>query len=244
MFANEPGQIRFTEDFHEQTRGSLLPDHPIHVEFADARIPDEPTGSARLEGRVRFDGGPILTVPLQLRSSWRNIDPGLTESGEGNYWVATIAPPSGSRAMCIWFVKTGPSGRQYYDSHFGENYWFRFTPNDLNVVDATLDEHGFRVVIEASSDVTSIEAHYLILNRGLASGVAPLKLTGVTDLGMEQWIGVAPLDPKAVVSFVVFYTAGGRTYRDDNQRRNYLAPDPDAVLTARRAAQLAATPNS
>jgi hypothetical protein len=235
-FAKQPGQIRFTEDFHEQTRGALLPGQPISLEFADSRIPDEPTGAARIEAWVQFDGGQSLRVPLALSHGWRDLDPALTEPGEGNLWTGTFTPPVGASEMSIWFVKTGPSGQRYYDSRFGENYWFRFTGDDLNVLDATVDAAGFHVEVEAATDVTSLEAHYQVLNAELAPGVVALSQKGPVSSGMNKWAGSAPLHRSAVVSFKLVYTAGGRTYTDDNQRRGYLAPDPEPILAAQRTA--------
>src|SRR5262245_26680782 len=97
MFSSEPAQIRFTEDYHEQLRGCLLPGKPIYVEFADVRIREEPSGAARMLMCVQFDRGPAENVLLHLRSTWRNINPDLTEPGEGNFWCATFIPPEGCR---------------------------------------------------------------------------------------------------------------------------------------------------
>src|SRR6266702_944166 len=131
IFTSEPAHIRFTENYHEQVRGCLLPGKPIYVEFADVRIREEPSAAARVLMCAQFDRGPAQHVLLHLRSSWRNINPGLTEPGEGNFWCGTLTPPQDSREISVWFVKTGPSGSQYYDSRFGADYWFRFTSLDL-----------------------------------------------------------------------------------------------------------------
>jgi hypothetical protein len=235
MFAKEPGQIRFTEDFHEQTRGSLLPGQSIDLEFADSRIPDESTGLAHLDAWIQFDGGPAEVVPLKLRQGWRDIDPALTERGEGNLWVGNTTPPPGAKEMCIWFVKTGPSERKYYDSRFGKNYWFRFTANDVDVLKATVDDSGFNLEVEAAPEITSVEAMYQILNAGPVSGVLPLVPVVASREGKSGWAGSVSVDPHAVVSFTLSYTAGGRTYTDDNHRRGYLAPDPGPILAARRS---------
>jgi hypothetical protein len=235
VFEKQPGQIRFTEDFHEQPRGSLLPGQPIDLEFADSRIPEEPTGAAWLEACVQFDGGPVVTVPLHLRQGWRDIDPALTERGEGNLWVGTVTPPEGTKEMSIWFKKTLPSGKQYYDSRFGSNYWFRFPQVDLKLLSATVDETGFQVEIEAVPEITSTQVEYHILNAGAAPGVLSLAPAGSGVDSKRRWTGSASIDARSVVSFAIVYTAGGHTYTDDNQRRGYLAPDPEAILAAKRA---------
>ena len=236
IFENEPGQIRFTEDFKQQTRGSLRPGQPIDLEFADSRIPDEPTGAASLEACVQFNKGAVVATPLRLRQGWRTINPALTEPGEGNLWVGRFTPPAGTTEMCIWFVKTGPSGRKYYDSRFGKNYWFRFVELDLDILSATVDAKGFHLDIETSGEVTSVEARYNILNAGAVAGVLPLSVKSDKSKDKKLWVGSAPLNPKAVVSFAVVYSANGHSYTDDNQRRGYLAPDPTLILGKTRVA--------
>ncbi|MEJ0040592.1 MAG: DUF6209 family protein [Gammaproteobacteria bacterium] len=243
IFASEPGQIRFTEDFHEQTRGCLLPGKPITLEFADVRIPDEPSGLAQIAACVQFDQGLAQSIPLQLRKAWRDIDPALTEAGEGNLWVGAITAPPHTRELVLWFEKVAPSGKRYYDSRFGKNYWFRFTSLDVSTPDAGVDARGFHVTVDAQSDVGSIVVPYQILNRGLVSGALELRAVDTgADSDRRTWSGSAPLDPNAVVSFDVAYTVSGRSYTDDNQRRHYTAPDPDTVLAERREAALKLSP--
>jgi hypothetical protein len=236
LFASEPGQIRFTEDFREQTRGSLLPGSSITVEFADVRIPDEPSGLARVEACIEFDTDATQRLELRLRTAWRDINPALTEPGEGNQWLGTFTPPANSREFRIWFEKTGPSGTRYYDSKFGKNYWFRFTSIDIGEPEAQVDAQGFHFVLHALEEVNAVRVSYQILNRGLTRGTTDLSIAGsAPDPQRRIWHGSAKLAPDAVIAFDISYTVHGRTYTDDNQRRHFIAPDPSTVLEQRRA---------
>jgi Family of unknown function (DUF6209) len=237
VFAREPGLIRFTEDYHENKRGAIVPGQPIRIDFADERIPQESSGAAQIDMYVRYNDGPAIRVPLHLLNSWRDIDPQLTETGEGNFWTGETTPPADARVMAIWFEKIGPSGNKYYDSRFGENYWFRFVSTDLNVSDATVDNAGFHVEVLASPEVSSIAAEYHILNHDLAEGTVTLSpdRTQSGKGGQARWTGTARLAPDSVVSFILIYTAAGRAYRDTNQRRNYLAPDPAQVMARQKS---------
>jgi hypothetical protein len=237
MFAKEPGQIRFTEEFTEQLRGCLAPGEPILLQFADTRIAEGTSGEARIVACVQYDGGPVQSVNLHLRAAWRDIDPGLTEPGEGNFWEGTITPPPGAREMSLWFVKTAPSGARYFDSRFGQNYWFRFVRQDLRSVDARIDAQGFGVNVDASEEISGVTVRYQVLNRSLASGDMTLNSSNAPTEGVNHWSGRTAMDPQAVISFDVQYMARGRSYTDDNQRRHYTVPNPDEVLEARRAAQ-------
>lgn len=233
-FYDEPGQLRFTESFRQQSRGSLLPGRTISVEFADVRIPEEPTGAANIKMHVQYDRGAPASVDLRLRAGWRSIDEKQTEPGEGNIWVAELVPPEESKQMSVWFEKIGPSGQAYYDSAAGKNYWFRFTGMDLQDLEASIGEGGFRIQVSALSEVSSVAAHYQLLNRALAKGALELVREGADNRrpGYKLWFGLEALDKDTVVSFDIVYVVDDRTFTDDNQRRHYLIPNNEKAFTA------------
>jgi hypothetical protein len=238
-FQNDPGQIRFTEDFQQQTRGCLQPGKPVDIEFADVRIPNEPTGKALVEAGIQFDGEAPIYVPMVLRNGWRTLDSRLTERGEGNLWMARFIPPAGCKEMQVWFVKTGPSGQRYYDSSLGKNYRFRFPQQDFEIMSATVGTDGFSVEIQAVPEITAIEIDYQILNAGTQRAALSLQPQARLVNGKKKWIGSCPMAKTAVVSFAVIYTVDCRTYKDCNQRRGFLAPDRTSTVQsapARRAA--------
>jgi hypothetical protein len=240
VFEHEPGQIRFTEAYRLKARGAVLPGRPLLIEFADTRIADEPSGQARVDAWIVFNDKPAFSLPLALHNGWRDVDPSLTEPGEGNLWIGSLTPPADATEMTVWFTKTGPSGRTYYDSQYGANYHVRFAARDVQVEDATIGPAGLQVVVRGAGDVTDVAVEFDVLNEGGVHGRLPLRRGDLDADGRTLWTGAMQVNPRAVLSLAVAYSAGGRTWRDDNDRRGYPVPDPQAEV-AGRATSTAAT---
>jgi hypothetical protein len=154
------------------------------------------------------------------------------DTGEGTILVCRIEVPQYTDHLSIWFLNTGKSGAQYWDSNFGKNYIFRFVVEDLENehVEIVHDPNGplswFNVEVTASPDVSDLAVLYRIMNDPAASQEdkrLPLTPEGPPDgAGKRKWKGSAPVPEKAVVRFTFAYNAYGNPHTDTNSGKGYL----------------------
>lgn len=246
MGRGQAPQITFTLDFHQLLTGELGPGARCAVRYDPLRmVPRD--GSFRhgdpahpVTGYARFRTGGEVTS-FALHSPMGIIDePDVDITGQGTALVGMFDVPADAEGVELWFGYTAPSGETRWDSAFGNNYHFRFSHADIEVLaaDVTSDPQtpysGFSVEVSALPAVTSITARYRVVNDRAdphARHEVPLSRTGEDDDGRALWsvAGVA-VPYQAVITFDLVYVVGGRTFKENNQGRYFLAPRPRTVL--------------
>ena len=107
-------------------------------------------------------------LPGQLRRSV--VGPELSlEAGEGTMMRGQIELPADADHLALWFLNTGATGAQYWDSNSGTNFVFRFVAEDLEVESAkvTRDAHAarswFRVAISATAEGAATQMYRYVV---------------------------------------------------------------------------------
>jgi hypothetical protein len=237
MFAGDPPRITFTKDFRQLVHGDLRPGSVVTLVYDADRLPDE---RSEVEGRKAWtirayyqfsEQGQIGTIDLWSETG-EVLTKRSTEVGEGTMMTGRITIPADAESLTIWFVNTGSSGAEYWDSHFGQNYQFRFVVEDLEIdsVAMTRDPKGeaaqFQISVTAESEVSELAATYRVMNHDAPTAplhrlpLAPLEQRTPAD--KRQWQGSAPVPPDAAVRFTLSYRIDGEIHTDTNSGYGYL----------------------
>lgn len=238
-------QITFTLDFHQLLTGELGAGARCAVRYDPLRIvpPGDPYRAgdpARpVTGHVRFRAGGeaadfALHSPVGVVS-----DPDIDITGQGTVLVGAFDVPGDAEQVELWFSFVDAWGETRWDSALGANYHFRFSHEDVEVLradvasDPATPHGGFSVEVSAAPAVTGITARYRVVSDGEnshARSEAPLSRTGEDDGGRALWAvhGVA-VPYRAVLAFDLVYGVGGRTFKENNEGRYFLAPRPGNV---------------
>ncbi len=241
LFSNDPARIIFTKDFRVVVRGDLQAGRPAKILYDAARLPSERSeeNGAKawtIKAFYKFiEQGPVHEIDLQeglgtMQTKMSN------DTGEGTIMSCHITIPPGVDHVTLWFLNTGKSGAEYWDSNFGRNYIFRFMVDDFQVdsVEVVADPAKplawFRIETTAAPDVTGIEVEYRVVNQPAGVPVRelnpPRSLTltpvGSPDgSGKRKWSGSAPVPQNAVIKFSFQYTAWGNVHYDTNSGQDY-----------------------
>lgn len=246
MGRGQAPQITFTLDFHQLLTGELGPGARCGVRYDPLRIvpagdPYRHGDPARpVTGYARFHvGGEVTEVALHSPSGMPS-EPDIDITGHGSVLVGAFDVPDDAEEVELWFSFEDVWGRTQWDSAFGGNYHFRFTHDDLQVLRADVSSDpqtpysDFFVEVSAGPDVMGVTARYRVVNdpadpHGRQS--VPLSRTGEDADGRVLWsAGSVAVPYHAVLAFDLVYVAGGRTFKEDNQGRYFLAPRPRTVL--------------
>lgn len=119
-------RLRFTEQWQVYQLGSLIAGQSFELDYAVSRISaqiremlKEDTNLLRIFAHVQFDDDKTLTYPLTAIHSELPV--------RCVPIMPTVQIPPSARLMKIWFSASYRS-RDYFDSNFGENYWFVIKP--------------------------------------------------------------------------------------------------------------------
>lgn len=237
MFSHDAPRIVFTKDFRQLVHGTLQPGAAVRIVYDAERLPEERSEQQgqkawTIQAFYKFtEQGEVHTVDL-----WSETGVVLTkttnEPGEGTMVVSDIDLPSDADHLTLWFLNTGKSGAQYWDSNFGRNYIFRFVADDLHIesVSVARDQKGplswFQIEMQALPEVSDLEVVYQIMNHpeearrehrmGLTPGASIIK-------GERAWTGRTAVPEDAVVRFTLAYTAYGNPHQDTNSGKGYLS---------------------
>jgi len=217
-------QISFTRDWRQTVQGVLRPGARFTVLYDPARLPEERStynGSPawNIFAHASYSGAPAIREALQ------------TPGGADLMSQEFVIPPS-ARDVTLWFLNTGRSGREFWDSDYGANYCFRFPLLDLELVSANVIStsptpySGFQTQVLAVQEVTAITVNYSAQGHGgePLKGSVPLMLSADDPAGRGLWsvAGVA-VPYQSTVRFSFQYTVGGRTFLDDNGGKSFTA---------------------
>lgn len=238
MFPNDPPQITFTKDYRQLVHGDLLPGRTVKLIYDADRLPYE---------RSEEQGQKAWTVKAfykfveqgEVRATdlWSESGVVLTkvtnDPGEGTMMICDIDLPPDADHLTVWFLNTGKSGAQFWDSNFGKNYIFRFVVEDLHIdlAEVVHDPKDplswFRIEMLASSEVSGLAVLYRIMNDPSAvreeDTRLPLIPTGPPDSeGKCKWSATAPVPENAVVRFTLAYDSYENPHADTNSGKGYL----------------------
>jgi hypothetical protein len=232
MFPNDPVSITFTKDFQQVAHGDLLPGRTVTLNYDAERLPHERSAGWVIRAYYRLGAGAcVKSVDL-----WSETGVILTkrdeQPGQGTMLIGTIDVAADSEYLAVWFLNTGRSGTQYWDSNFGRDYYFRFVVQDLHIdlvrVAAVPDSpiSTFRIVVAARSEVSELSVLYRVMND--RSGhreehrlpLAPEQ--SAQPAGKRAWSAVTNVPEGAVIQFSLVYTAAGIAYHDTNSGIMYV----------------------
>jgi hypothetical protein len=120
-------QLVFKGDFKQDLNGELKSGTEVTILFDSERLPyerslDEKGKSAwTISAFYQFaPGEEVYTVALKPEKTSKKKTP----ESEPKFLKGVLAVPAGSEEAIIWFLNTGTTGGEYYDSDFGKNYRF------------------------------------------------------------------------------------------------------------------------
>jgi hypothetical protein len=154
---------------------------------------------------------------------------------EATLMRTSIDIPDDAEELIMWFLNTGRSGMQYWDSDYGRNFVFRFTSIDIQGEEANVTSDpatpysGFNVSVSALPVIAGVSVKFDVVSNPPDQpfgGTVPLT-TGTLANGRRQWSAHGIAVPyEARVRFSFLYTVEGRTFVDDNDGTYFWAPKP------------------
>ena len=241
LFSNDPARIVFTKDFRVVVRGDLQPGRRAKVLYDAARLPlerseDNGAKAWTIKAFYKFvEQGPVHEIDLQTETGALQTKMS-NDTAEGTIMVCHIDIPPGVDHITLWFLNTGKSGAEYWDSDSGKNYIFRFIVDDFDVdlvevvADSAKPMAWFRVDVSAAPEVTNMGVVYRVVNQpaggptheSLPHEYLALAPAGPPDSpGRRKWSGSAPVPQNAVIKLSFRYEAWGNVHTDTNSGHGY-----------------------
>ncbi len=125
-------QLVFTGDFRQDVTGELKSGAEVTILFDSERLPferslDEKGKSAwSISAFYQFAPGEEIYKVNLLPEKGRKK---TKAESEPTFLKGVLSVPPESREAIIWFLNTGTTGNEYYDSDFGKNYRFPVLPD-------------------------------------------------------------------------------------------------------------------
>jgi len=230
-FADNAPHITFTGTWQQLPFGNLVPGSTVQIAYDPARLPFErsnyngaPTWS--ITAFYRFSpNGPIASRQLDTPTG-QVVSRFSDDPVEATMMTTSIDIPADADELILWFMNTGQSGFEYWDSDYGLNYIFRFTSIDIQGENATVAGDAFAVDITSLPAIENVHVNFKIINHPPLAGSVPL-VRGIITNGRRAWSahGIA-VPAGANVWFTFTYTIDGRSFIDDNDGAGFYAPKP------------------
>jgi hypothetical protein len=240
-FEDNAPAIYFTAQWKEDAFGNFVPGQTVQIAYDPNRLPNErstyngaPTWSIVAFYQFSPDG-PVQSKPLSMPAGpppprYSN-DP-----AEATLMRTSIAIPEDAEELILWFLNSGRSGMDYWDSAYGANYVFRFTAIDIQGEEASVTSDpqtpysGFNVSLSALPVVSDVTVNFDVVSNPPDQpfgGTFPMIAGALDESGRRPWSesGI-PVPYGARVRFAFVYTVGGRTFVDDNDGTYFWAPKP------------------
>ena len=240
-FEGNAPHITFTADWRETTFGNLVPGRTVQILYDPARLPQErssyngmPTWS--ITAYYQFTAnGVVQSRQLEMPAGEPPMRFAAGDLAEASYMTTAIDIPEEASELIVWFLNTGRSGMQDWDSAYGANYVFRFTSLDIQGEEASISSDpatpysGFNVSMTALPEVENPSVTFTVTTAPPDQpfeGNAPLVAGDLVD-GRRAWSVSGVVVPyQARVRFSFRYSVGGRTFVDDNDGTGFWAPKP------------------
>lgn len=232
-------QISFTEDWQAKVQGVLRPGGRFTVRYDSNRLPEERSTSDgqptwNIFAFASFSGAPAVREALK------------TPGGKG-LMTQEFEIPSDARDITMWFMNTGRSGREFWDSHYGANYCFRFPQLDLELVSASVvasaPTSGFQLQVLAAQEVSAITVNYSAQPPGggePVTGFTSLNISLDDPTGRALWsVAGVEVPFQSTVRFFFYYSVGERTFMSDNEGKGFVASPPLTVVDGQASRPIA-----
>jgi hypothetical protein len=239
-FQGNAPHITFARNWQQIQFGNLVPGWTVQIAYDPGRLPEE---------RSDYNGDPTWTITAfyqfspggpvrgnQLETPTGQVVARIADDpAEATFMTTSIDIPDDAQELIMWFLNTGQSGRQFWDSNEGANYIFRFTSLDIQGENATVVSDpetpfgGFEVSVTALPEVADVVVNFEVINNppdDPFAGNVPL-VAGELEDGRRTWAVSGVAVPRgANIRFQFTYAVGGRTYVDDNDGTFFYAPKP------------------
>lgn len=239
-FQGNAPHITFTKAWQQVPFGHLVPGATVRISYDPNRLPEE---------RSSYNGVPTWTITAfyqfapngSVRANQLDTPTGQVvtriadDPVEATFMTTSIDIPDDAEELILWFLNTGQSGQQFWDSDYGANYIFRFTSIDIQGESATVVSDpetpygGFQVSLSALPVVENVVVHFTVINNPPDqpfTGSVPL-VSGALVEGRRAWEVAGVAVPRgANIRFQFTYTVDSRTFTDDNDGAGFYAPKP------------------
>ncbi|MEA2462951.1 MAG: hypothetical protein QOJ98_698 [Acidobacteriota bacterium] len=250
-FEGNAPYLTFTRDWQQIQFGNFVPGRTVSINYDAGRLPEErsyyngdPTWN--ITAFYQFSaGGPVRGNQLETPTG-QVVARIADDPAEATFMTTSIDIPEDAQELIMWFMNTGQSGRQFWDSDYGANYIFRFTSLDIQGESATVVSDpqtpygGFQVSMTALPEVENVVVNFNVINNppdNPFAGNVPL-LAGALENGRRSWAVAGVAVPRgANIRFNFTYTVGGRTFTDDNDGAGFYAPKPLPTHDPRKYAE-------
>ena len=240
IFEGSAPHITFTATWQQIPFGHLVPGSTVLIDYDPRRLPNErsnyngvPTWS--ITAFYQFaPKGAVAGKQLEIRTG-DLVERYSPDPMEATMMSTSIEIPEDAAELILWFLNTGRSGQQFWDSAYGANYVFRFTSIDIEgehariVSDPETPYSAFQVELTARPEIDSVSVAFEVTNSPAGRpfrGSVPLH-PGELANGRRNWSAFGISVPRgANVRFSFCYTVEGRTFVDDNDARGFFAPKP------------------
>jgi hypothetical protein len=221
--------LAFTSNWQQYVIGTLAPGAQARIAYDSNRLPEErssyngsPTWSIIAFYRFAPDAA-VQQVTLNFNSVGMVPGPAQTVTTGSSFMYADIDVPAEAQSLEMWFLNSGRSGRQFWDSDYGQNYPFRFTAQDLGPVLANIvtsyptPYSRFDVQLnQVDLAATDVAVNYRVTNIDSSNVFyygSTFFLTRLTiEAGRAVWSGSNTVPYRANVIFTLTYTVGNQTY--------------------------------
>ena len=232
MFPHDPVRITFTKDFRQLVHGDLRPGRDVTIDYDAERLANERSKDGwTIKCFYRFvEDGEVWEVDLEAPTG--EVLTKLTnEPGEGTMMQCKIQVPQDTDHLTVWFLNTGKSGAQYWDTNLGKNYVFRFVVDDIEVDSVGVEPEAggtskFHIEVLTAPEVEEFQVLYRIMNDPNApkdqDSTLPLERLESGSTGRRRWAGSTAVPNGAVVRFTMRYKAYGNFHADTNSDKGYL----------------------
>jgi hypothetical protein len=239
---NKPAQITFTLDYHELLTGDLKPNTNCHISYDPLRIvPQDGTyihGNPHqpITAHIQFSQNGAIEEKVLFSDRGITLNPHIDITGQGSMLSQEFAIPENAEEVIIWFTYIDPStGKIYYDTDAGKNFHFRFPYQDISVLAAVVTSDpatpysGFGVEVSAIPSITKVWVRFLAVNfPDSPKSEADLSDTGQKDSSGNKIFSAYGLAVSyhSIIRFKLYYELNGKTYKNDNSGKYFLAPEP------------------
>jgi hypothetical protein len=121
-------ELVFKSDFQQDLTGEIKAGSEVAILFDAERLPlerslDEKGKSAwTISAFYQFaPGGEVNKLELAKEKA---ASKKKKAAAEATLLKGILSVPAGTEEAVLWFLNTGPTGNEYYDSDFGKNYRF------------------------------------------------------------------------------------------------------------------------
>ncbi len=129
-------QLVFNGDFQQAVTGEIKSGSDVAIVFDAERLPFERSLDAKGKPAWTISafyqslpGGEVNKINLLSEKPAGRKK--AKDANEATILKGVFTVPSGSEETVIWFLNTGDTGNEYYDSDFGKNYRFPVLPETV-----------------------------------------------------------------------------------------------------------------